>query len=163
MYGIKNKLPYLLFGLIGSSIGILIYAVLPASVLHLNFGLMFEIFVIILVSIIFGLTLLALNFQKGAEVILLNTFLVFETRAMKLMIRKNLIAHTEANRLTAVIFSLTLGSVIFTMVAAALNVQLFTTDTTWGDIDLQIYVATNGEAWNSTAMDPVLYNYSSYI
>ena len=99
----------------------MVYAILPRAVFHLNFGLMFEIFCIILMCLLFGLTLIALNLQKGVELLLLNAFLFFETNSMKLMIKKNLIAHTESNRLTAIIFSLTLGSVIFTMVASSLN------------------------------------------
>lgn len=56
------------------------------------------------------------------------------------MIKKNFIAHTESNKLTSVIFSLTLGSIVFTMVTAQLNIALFTTNTEYGQINYQMYL-----------------------
>ena len=59
----SNKLPYLLTGFIGSAYGIMIFFVLPLSVLSFNLGLLFEIFFLILVGMIFGLTLISINLQ----------------------------------------------------------------------------------------------------
>ena len=69
---------------------------------------------------ILGLTLVSLNLQRMVELILVHIFLFFERKSMKMMILKNLIAHRESNKLTAIIFSLTLGSIIFVVVAANL-------------------------------------------
>jgi len=57
---------------------------------------------------------------------------------MKMMILKNLIAHRESNKLTAIIFSLTLGSIIFVVVAANLQIQTLTGTTSWGLIQLGV-------------------------
>jgi len=54
------------------------------------------------------------------ELFVVNVFLFLERQSMKLMILKNLIAHRESNKLTAIIYSLTLGSIIFVVVAANL-------------------------------------------
>ena len=81
---------------------------------------------------ILGLTLVALNLQRMAELILVYIFLFFERQSMKMMILKNLIAHRESNKLTAIIFSLTLGSIIFVVVAANLQIQTLTGTTSWG-------------------------------
>ena len=43
---------------------------------------------------------------------------------MKLLVKKNLIAHRHRNKLTAIIYSLTLGSIIFLLVAATLQIHI---------------------------------------
>ena len=43
---------------------------------------------------------------------------------MKSLVRNNLIAHRHRNKLTALIYSLTLGSIIFLLVAATLQIQI---------------------------------------
>ena len=67
---------------------------------------------------ILGLTLIAFNLQRILELFVVNTLLFFERKSMKLLIAKNLSAHRESNRLTSIIYSLTLGSIIFIVVAA---------------------------------------------
>jgi hypothetical protein len=123
---------YILFGSIGVIAGIAIYYLLPLAVLNFNIGLILEIFFFILLGMILGLTLVALNLQRMAELILVYIFLFFERQSMKMMILKNLIAHRESNKLTAIIFSLTLGSIIFVVVAANLQIQTLTGTTSWG-------------------------------
>ena len=76
---------------------------------------------------IFGLSLIALNLQKLIEIFLCETLLFFEKRSMKILIRKNLIAHRESNRLTSIIYSLTLACIIFIVVAATLEVKVLST------------------------------------
>jgi len=111
---------YLLYGSIGVISGIAIYYLLPLAILNFNLGLILEIFFFILLGMILGLTLIALNLQRMVELFIVHVFLFFERKSMKLMILKNLIAHRQSNKLTAIIFSLTLGSIIFVVVAANL-------------------------------------------
>ena len=54
-------LSYLLFGSIGVIAGIAIYYLLPLAVLNFNLGLILQIFFAILLGMILGLTLIALN------------------------------------------------------------------------------------------------------
>lgn len=110
----------MIFGLIGSASGITIYFVLPLAVLSFNLGLLLEIFFFILIGMIFGLTLIALNLQKIIELVVVHTLIFFETKSMKLLITKNLSAHRESNKMTSIIYSLTLGCIIFIIVAANL-------------------------------------------
>ena len=58
---------------------------------------------------------------------IVKVLIFFEKQSMKLMILKNLVAHRESNKLTAIIYSLTLGCIIFVVVAANLEIQQFTT------------------------------------
>lgn len=118
----KNSVvgPYLVFGSISVIAGIAIYYLMPVAVLNLNLGLLLNIFFALLLGMILGLTLIALNLQRIIEVLLVNTLLVFETKSMKMLILKNLITHRKSNKLTSIIYSLTLGCIIFVVVAANL-------------------------------------------
>lgn len=69
---------------------------------------------------IFGLTLIAFNLQRILESIVVYIFLFFERQSMKILVLKNLSAHRESNKLTSIIYSLTLGCIIFIVVAANL-------------------------------------------
>ena len=69
---------------------------------------------------IFGLALISLNLQRIFELIVVYTILIYEKSSMKLLILKNLSAHRENNKLTTLIYSLTLGSIIFIVVSANL-------------------------------------------
>jgi len=50
----------------------------------------------------------------------------WEKKSMILLIRKNLVAHKKRNKLTALIYALTLGSTIFLIVAANLQIEEIT-------------------------------------
>lgn len=157
----------MIFGSIGVLAGIAIYYLLPLAVLNFNIGLILEIFFFILLGMILGLTLVSLNLQRMVELILVYIFLFFERKSMKLMILKNLIAHRESNKLTAIIFSLTLGSIIFVVVAANLQIQTLTGTTSWGQI--QLGVNANSVSTDPTTImtapliDPILQQFSSNI
>lgn len=107
--------------------GISIFFFLPLSVLSFNLGMMLEIFFLILIGMIFGLTLIAFNLQRIVEIFFVYVLLFFEHSSMKIMIRKNLSAHRNSNKLTAIIYSLTLGCIIFIIVAAGLQVNILST------------------------------------
>ena len=50
----------------------------------------------------------------------MHLFLFWETKAMKTVLRKNMIAHKRKNQLTAIIYALVLGCIIFLLTSAAL-------------------------------------------
>jgi uncharacterized membrane protein YhfC len=53
------------------------------------------------------------------------TYLLFfwERESMRLMIMKNLDLHRQKNKMTAIIYSLTLGTIIFILVTLSLQIQ----------------------------------------
>lgn len=137
---------------------------MPLALLTLNLSLLLEIFFMLLIGMILGLALISMNLFRIFEIILVNTFLYLETKSMKVMVLKNLSAHRESNRLTSTIYALTLGCIIFILVAASLQISIFTSDDKYGQIDLQIYDDRDDSGYlmlNNT--DPVLRNYSQYI
>ena len=73
--------------------GIGIYYGLPVAMLELNFGLLLTIFFTILMALLLGLVLISVNLQGTLEYVLMHLLLFWETRAMKTLLRKNMIAH----------------------------------------------------------------------
>ena len=111
-----NMIPVLVFGVISISYGVSIYYMLPLSLLSFNFGLMLRIFFFILMGMLLGLVLLAMNAQRILEVILTYLCLFWEKKSMRKLVLNNLMAHKMRNRLTAIIYSLALGFIIFLIV-----------------------------------------------
>jgi len=110
-------MPYLTFGLVCVLYGAGVYYLLPLGLLTVNLTLILYIFFFILIGMIFGLVLLAFNFQSTIELFFSSLLFFWERKSMKLMILKNLTLHREKNKLTAIIYSLTLGTIIFIIVA----------------------------------------------
>jgi len=92
--------------------------------LSLNYSLLLHIFFLILLGMLFGLTLLAFNVQRALEYILTYTFLLWEKQSMKKLVLKNLSAHKLRNMMTSIIFSLSLGFIIFLIVAYNLQIKV---------------------------------------
>jgi hypothetical protein len=118
----KQKIPYLAFGFVGSFVGITIYYVLPLAIANFDLGLLLEILFLILLGMILGLTLISFNLQRLVENVIVNIVLFYERKSMKILVLKNLSAHRESNKMTSIIYSLTLGSIIFIIVASNLQI-----------------------------------------
>ena len=93
------------------------------ALLSLNLGLILNVFFIILGALIFGLTLLVSNLRGFIEVIMTYLLFFWERESMRELIKKNLIAHKRTNKLTSIIYALTLGCVIFLCVALNLVIK----------------------------------------
>ena len=118
--------------------GVSIYFYLPMALLRENYHMMLQIFFLILLGMLFGLTLLAMNFLGILETLLIKLLLFWESKSMKAMLYKNLIAHKQRNLLTSIIYSLTLGSIIFLVVSANLQLQQITDLNTIENADIAI-------------------------
>ena len=93
----KDVLPYLLFGSVGSVFGFAIYYGLPLSLLELNFGLILKIFFLLLMGLLLGLVMMAVNLQSALEFLLMHVLLFWESKSMKELLRKNMVAHRRKN------------------------------------------------------------------
>ena len=107
----------LTFGIFASAYGISVYYLLPYALLSFNLTLILRMFVFILFGMLFALTLIALNTQRGFEIAFTNVFLWYEQLSIKSLVLKNLMANRERNKLTTIIYSLGLGFIIFLNVA----------------------------------------------
>ena len=102
-----------LFGGISVIFGTSLYYFLPKAFLMLNFSLLLNLFFMILSGFLLGLTLLVNNLQGLLEQTLSRLLLFWEAKAMQAVLHKNLAAHKSKNNLTSIIYSLTLGCIIF--------------------------------------------------
>ena len=131
-----NIVPYLLYGSIAVLFGVAIYLGLPLAMLQLNLGLILTIFFMILMGLLLGLVLVSVNLQGIVEFFLMHLLLFWETKAMKTLLRKNMQAHKRKNRLTAIIYALTLGCIIFLLTSANLQVITINELSTIGGSDI---------------------------
>ena len=81
-----------------------------------------RVFTSILLGMLLGLVIVGFNFQSMIEIVVTYVLFFWEHKSMKILILKNLIAHRLKNRMTAVIYSMALGTLIFIIVIA--NVQI---------------------------------------
>jgi hypothetical protein len=56
---------------------------------------------------------MSLKLQRGLEIALTHFCLFYEKKSMRSMVLKNLVANRERNKMTAIIYSLGLGFIIF--------------------------------------------------
>ena len=119
----KKVIPYLLFGSLAVIFGIIIYYGLPLAMLLLNFGLILTIFFMILMGLLLGLVLFSVNLQSALEHALLHILLFWEKKSIKILVAQNIMAHKKKNQLTAIIYALTLGCIIFLLTSATLQIE----------------------------------------
>lgn len=113
---------YIVFGIVGVVYGCGIYYFLPLAMLSFNFALILQIFFAILVGMLYGLSLLAFNLERFMEIIFVYLFLFWEKSSMRQMIFKNLTAHKMRNKMTSIIFSISIGFIIFLVVMYKLQI-----------------------------------------
>ena len=116
---------------------------------------------------ILGLTLLTANLRAPIETLMVYLFLFWERKSMIALLRKNLMAHKATNKLTSIIYALTLGCVIFLCVS--LNLVIDSVQSIIGMPGADIYVSFAANFYSSNNMmspfelDPILKAYSDKI
>lgn len=110
------------FGSVAVIFGISIYYFLPLAIVSFNFSLLFNIFFGILIAMLVGFVLLALNAQHLLEIILVYLLLMWERRSTKKIVLKNLTAHRLRNQKTSLMYALSLSFSI--MIISAYTMQL---------------------------------------
>jgi hypothetical protein len=89
---------------------------MPLSLLSMKLSLLLGIFLFILIGLLMGLTLMAMNLQRFIEIGLTYLSLFWEKQSMKILVLNNLKTHSMRNKLTSAIFSMSLAFNIFIMV-----------------------------------------------
>ena len=113
-----------LFGTAITLYGVTIYYTLPMALMSMNLTLVSRIVIFILVGLLFALTLLAFNIQSYIEAFFSRIFLCFEIKSMRLMAIKNLAAHRNRNQMTALIYSLALGFLMFLSISCRMQIEV---------------------------------------
>ena len=103
----------ILFGIIALSYGFGVYYLLPLSLVSFNFSLAMSIFLTILFGMILAMGIISTNLMPLVNLAVSKIVLIFEGRSLRLLTLKNLIAHQERNKMTSIMYSFTLGFIIF--------------------------------------------------
>ena len=156
----QNYLPKVLFGTISVIFGICIYYFLPLGLMMQNFQTILNIFLLILLGMMFGLTMFVTNVSGILEVLLVYALLFWETPVMRTLLRKNLSSHKSRNFLTSIIYALTLGCIIFLLVSANLQVQSVSSMHLIESADLML---DKFMGVDPKQIDPILRSYSGDI
>lgn len=159
--GKRNVVPYLVFGCFSVIYGILILVYLPEALLNNDLGMLLTIFFMILLGMIFGLALFATNISPLFENLCVHLLLCWEKKSMKQLILKNMTVHRPNNKQTTIIYSLTVGAIIYMFLALAFQVQvLFAAQYHYGEVDMNVnYVIgiLDEDSWvYASDCDPIL-------
>jgi hypothetical protein len=113
----KDVVSLVLFGSVSVTYGLSIYYLLPLSLVSFNFSLAMSVFLFILFGMILALTILALNFMSYINYLVWHVLLLCASKSVKLTVWNNLKAHKNRNKMTSLMFSLTLGFIVFLGIA----------------------------------------------
>lgn len=113
-----------MFGSAITIYGVTIYYILPMALLSMNLNLVSRIIIFILVGLLFALTLLAFNVQSYIERLCTHFFLFMETGSIRAMVIKHLSAHRRRNQMTSLIYSLSLGFLIFLSISCRMQINV---------------------------------------
>ncbi|EFA79184.1 DUF214 family protein [Heterostelium album PN500] len=106
-----------IIGLLLSAFGFGIYYIFPLSLLSFNLALLLNMFFLLLIAMLLGLILLALNLEHLLERLIVFVFLFWEKKAIPSLVIKNLVAHKMRNRKTAIMYAISLAFIIFVNVS----------------------------------------------
>ncbi|KAA6390565.1 MAG: putative DUF214 family protein [Streblomastix strix] len=161
---LKRPWSMLLSGVILAGIGAGVYVLLPTSLISGQTQLLAFVLFALLLMILIGLVMLAVNFEFVFERLIAFVFLIWETKAVKFMAVKNLTAHRLRNRKTTLLFSISLAFIVFINVMASIAMSLVV-DLNYhrNAADIHAYV-DNGRGTSITAGQPTTYQpLASYI
>ena len=111
-----------LLGSVGVVFGGCIYYLLPLGIASRDYPLLTNIFFLLLVGMLVGFSLLALNFQYIIEIIIVKVLFCWEKAVVLTLIFKNLAAHRLQNQKTSILYTLSIGFTI--MIVASYQMQL---------------------------------------
>lgn len=112
-----------LFGTLATAYGLMIYYLLPKSLLNQNLGLLLIIFFIILQGLLVGLILLSYSFQYLFERLVAHITLFWADKTDFTLTLKNLSAHRFKNRRSSILYALSVSFIIFVSVGLDIQVQ----------------------------------------
>ena len=128
-------------GVLLFAFGFLIYYLFPTGLIVMNLNLVFYIFFAVLIGLLAGFVLLALNFERVCQICVSYLLLFWESKAVFSFMQKSLSAHRGRNRKTTLMYSLSLAFVIFITVAVQIELTAFDY-TTRQQLGCDVHVST---------------------
>lgn len=110
--------------------------------------------------------MLMANLRGPIETVIVYLLLFWEKKSMRTLVRKNMIAHKATNKLTSIIYALTLGCVIFLCVSLNLVLKSVTGLDVAPGVDIKVYQSSKDDGLkeiNLNELDEILLKYSGSI
>lgn len=149
---------HLMIGIGLSFFGAVIYYVLPQGLLSMNYALLMNMFLFILIGMLLGLVMVALNLQHLLERALGWLFFFWESRGIRNLVVKNLVAHRKRNQKTSILYALSLGFIIFINIAYSIQVSSIS-EQKQRDAGATMLAQGWGNIDPASGYIPALYNY----
>ncbi len=111
------------FGVLATSYGLMIYYLLPRSLINQSIGLLLIIFFIILQGLLIGLILLSYSFQYVFEQMVAYLCLFWINKTDLMLTLKNLSSHRFKNRRSSILYALSVSFIIFVSVGLSIQLQ----------------------------------------
>jgi len=92
------------------------YYIFPLSLVSGNLGFLLNSMFVLLVVLVLGLVVIALNFQQLLNQLFMRVLFFWEKSAIKSIVLKNMIAHKMRNRKTSILYSVSLGLILLTQI-----------------------------------------------
>jgi hypothetical protein len=121
----KKPWSLLVFGISASLFGFTIYYVFPFSLLTGQLVITMYVLVFLLIGMLFGLVLLSGNLQQVLQRALVFVCFFWDHPSIRSLLHKNLVGHRITNQKTTIMYSLSLGFIIFLSVSYSLQAQTF--------------------------------------
>ena len=110
-------LPLLALGLLLAAFGFGTYYLFPHALLQTNLPQLLQMFFLLLFLMLFGLSTLALHAQHWMERAVLWAFFFWESAVVKGLVVKNLRAHQRRNKLTSLLYAISIAFIVFLYVS----------------------------------------------
>ena len=113
----------LVFGIMASTFGLMIYYLLPKGLINQNIGLLLIVFFSILMGLLLGLILLSYSVQYLFEKFVAYATLFWVNKTDFILTLKNMSAHRFKNRRSSILYSLSVAFIIFVSVVISIQMQ----------------------------------------
>mmetsp|Transcript_809 Transcript_809/g.2626 ORF Transcript_809/g.2626 Transcript_809/m.2626 type:complete len:1091 (+) Transcript_809:273-3545(+) len=113
----------LLVCVIAVVLGFILYYLFPLALISLNITLLLFVFMILLVSMLLGLCLLFMNFDRILMSVAFYVVFWWESPVVKKLVRTNFVGHRSRNRKTFLMYNLTIALVIYLDVMARSQIK----------------------------------------
>ncbi len=107
--------------------GFVIYYLLPLALVSSNVYLLLNLFFLVLICMLFGLVVLASNFQPVLEWLFMWGLFFWERAAVRTVALRNFDAHRRRNSKTAIMFAIALAFLIFLSVTFSAQISSLST------------------------------------
>jgi ABC-type lipoprotein release transport system permease subunit len=153
---VRSRLPHVLLGLLLTAFGVLACVILPSALVSLNFRLLVDCLLLLLVGLIAALTMLTFNFlpmlERAVSVLLVWSWA--RNSGVWHIFRGNLASHRRQKRLVSVLFAIGVALMCFLAVSYNLQVEAFLFNQRSSGVLLNVYAGRDRSTGKRVPLRP---------